>query len=114
MSARISQAREQFFLPCIGSDDLLYSLVGLNLDFSEWVKLGIMDEADRLDRHWTSWTNFTQARVFVILCFHLLIYFPFLDRMCAGPFMLEGTSALQNQSAQKPHPCLTSTLSSTK
>jgi len=42
MSARISQA------------------LGLNHDFSEWVKLGIMDEGDRLDRHWASWTNFSQ------------------------------------------------------
>lgn len=42
MSARMSQA------------------LGLNIDFSEWVKLGIMDEADRLDRHWTNWTTFAQ------------------------------------------------------
>ena len=55
------------FVPCERDyDNLLFSSVGLNLDFSEWVKLGLMDEADRLDRHWTSWTNFAQARVFYV------------------------------------------------
>ena len=34
-----------------------------------------MDEADRLDRHWASWTNFTQARVF---CIHALRSFTHL------------------------------------
>ena len=68
MSARMSQARERVFAfpSCI---DLLFSLVGLNLDFSQWVKLGLMDEAERLDRHWANWTNFTQAR---IICTHTL------------------------------------------
>jgi hypothetical protein len=56
-------------------DDLLFSLVGLNHDFSEWVKLGIMGEGDRLDRHWASWTNFSQARVF---CIHALLSFTYL------------------------------------
>ena len=59
-------------------DDLLFSLVGLHLDFSEWVKLGIMDEADRLDRHWASWTNFAQARVF---CIHALRSFTYLHSL---------------------------------
>ena len=52
MSARIGQACERFlyFLPCERDyDDLLFSSVGLNLDFSEWVKLGHMDKADRRD-----------------------------------------------------------------
>ena len=95
------------------NDDLLFSSVGLNLDFSEWVKLGLMDEADRLDRHWTSWTNFAQARVFVfMLCVLLLIFFASFDRMCAGLSTSEETSVWQNQSVQKRH--LTSTLSTTK
>ena len=59
-----------------GTDDLLFSLVGLNLDVSEWVKLGLMDEAERLDRHWASWTNFTQARVF---CIHAPSSFTYLS-----------------------------------
>ena len=50
------------------------SLVGLNLDFSEWVKLGLMDETERLERHWASWTNFTQARVFCIHALSSLTY----------------------------------------
>jgi hypothetical protein len=78
MSARMSQARERLFafLPCVRDYvDLLISLVGLNLDFSQWVKLGLMDEAERLDRHWTSWTNFTQAR---IICIHALRSFTYL------------------------------------
>ena len=88
-------------LPCIRVyDDLHFSLVGLNLDFSEWVKLGIMDEADRLDRHWASWTNYAQARVF---CIHALRLFTCLllslDRMCAGRSTLEETFVFQNQSA---------------
>ena len=108
------------FLPILACirvyDDLLFLLVGLNRDFSEWVKLGLMDEAERLDRHWASWTNFTQARVF---CIHILrsftyTFFLFLDRMYAGPSTLEGTSALPNQLAQKRHPCFILTLSTTK
>ena len=113
MSARIGQARERFLpiLLCITVyDGLLFSLVGLNHDFSEWVKLGIMDEADRLDRHWASWTIFSQAS-FVYSGSVLLIIFISLDRMCAGLSTLEETFALQNQSA---HPCLTLTLSTTK
>ena len=51
------------------------SLVGLDRDSSEWVKLGLMEEAERLDRHWTSWTNFAQARVF---CIHALRSFTYL------------------------------------
>ena len=43
------------------------SLVGLDRDSSEWVKLGLMEEAERLDRHWTSWTNFTQVGVFAFM-----------------------------------------------
>ena len=54
-------------------DDLLFSLVGLNHDFSEWVKLEIMDESDRLDRHWANWTNFTQAS----LCIQALLLFTY-------------------------------------
>ncbi|KAJ3517066.1 hypothetical protein NLJ89_g732 [Agrocybe chaxingu] len=42
MSARMSQA------------------LGLNVDCADWVKLGLIEEPDRLDRHWTSWTTFTQ------------------------------------------------------
>ncbi|KJA23958.1 hypothetical protein HYPSUDRAFT_39482 [Hypholoma sublateritium FD-334 SS-4] len=34
--------------------------LGLNVDCSEWVKLGVMDESDILDRRWTYWTTFTQ------------------------------------------------------
>ena len=34
-----------------------------------------MDEADRLDRHWASWSNFAQARVF---CIHALRSFTYL------------------------------------
>lgn len=63
------------FLLCVGGyDDLLFSLVGLNLDFSEWVKLGVMDEAERLDRHWASWTNFTQASAFCIRALRSFIH----------------------------------------
>ena len=104
------------FLPCEKDyDDLLFSLVGLNTDFSEWVKIGLMDEAERLDRHWASWTNFTQARVFCIHALRLLlIFFLSLDRMCAGPSTLEEISVLQNQLAQKRDPCFTSILSSIK
>ena len=76
--------------------------MGLNLDFSEWVKLGIMDEADRLDRHWASWTNFTQASfVYSGFAFILLIFFLSVDRMYAGRSTLVETSASQNQSALK-------------
>ena len=64
------------FLPRVRDyDGLRFSLVGLNLDFSEWVKLGLMDDAERLDRHWANWTNFTQARVF---CIHALRSFTYL------------------------------------
>ena len=110
----MSQARERLFTfpPCVrGCDDLLFSLVGLDHDSSDWVKLGLMDESERLDRHWTSWTNFTQVSVFAfMLCVHFkfLLFHPAV-RMCAGPFTLEETSALQNRSAQERR--LTSTLS---
>ena len=64
------------FLPFLGDYvDLLFLLVGLNRDFSEWVKIGLMDDAERLDRHWASWTNYTQARVF---CIHALQSFTYL------------------------------------
>ena len=109
----MSQARERLFTfpPCVrGCDDLLFSLVGLDHDSSDWVKLGLMDESERLDRHWTSWTNFTQVSVFAfMLCVHFLLLFHSVVRMCAGPFTLEETSALQNRSAQERR--LTSTLS---
>ncbi|KIM41300.1 hypothetical protein M413DRAFT_445331 [Hebeloma cylindrosporum] len=42
MSARMSQA------------------LGLNVDCSEWVRLGLIDEADKLDRNWANWTTFSQ------------------------------------------------------
>ena len=62
-------------LPCLRVyDDLLFSLVGLNLDFSEWAKLGIMNDVDRLDYHWASWTNFAQARVFCVLVLRSFTY----------------------------------------
>ena len=54
-----------------------------------------MDEADRLDRHWASWINFT---LFFFLysgsAFIYLTFFLFLDRMCAGPSTLVKTFAL--------------------
>ena len=109
----MSQNSERSFAfpPCVRDYDLLISLVGLNMDCSEWVKLGLMDEAERLDRHWASWANFTQARAFSIHALRsLLIFFP-LVRMCAGPSALEETFAFLNKSTQN---CLTSTLSSTK
>ncbi|PPQ76231.1 hypothetical protein CVT26_008583 [Gymnopilus dilepis] len=34
--------------------------VGLNVDCSQWVKNGLIDESDMLDRQWTNWTTFTQ------------------------------------------------------
>ena len=37
--------------------------VGLNVDCSEWVKLGIIDEADKLDRNWANWTTFSQVSI---------------------------------------------------
>lgn len=46
--------------------------MGLSMDCSEWVKLGVMDEAERLDRHWSSWTNFTQASDIRIRTLHPL------------------------------------------
>ncbi|PPQ63888.1 hypothetical protein CVT24_010355 [Panaeolus cyanescens] len=42
MSARMSQA------------------LGLNVDCSDWVKIGIISEPDRLDRLWASWMTFSQ------------------------------------------------------
>jgi len=63
MSARMSQACELIFLPL---PTLLLSMgpsVGLNVDCSEWVKLGIIDEADKLDRNWANWTTFSQVSI---------------------------------------------------
>ncbi|KAF8909703.1 fungal-specific transcription factor domain-containing protein [Gymnopilus junonius] len=34
--------------------------LGLNVDCSQWVKDGLIDESDKLDRQWTNWTTFTQ------------------------------------------------------
>ena len=34
--------------------------MGLNVDCSQWVKNGLIDESDMLDRQWTNWTTFTQ------------------------------------------------------
>ncbi|KDR76970.1 hypothetical protein GALMADRAFT_95630 [Galerina marginata CBS 339.88] len=34
--------------------------LGLNIDCTEWVKLGLIEEPDRLDRHWANWTTLTQ------------------------------------------------------
>lgn len=56
--------------------------MGLNIDCSEWVKLGVMDEAERLDRHWASWSNFTQASdICVTLCIPLVISFSPIGRV---------------------------------
>ena len=68
MSARIGQAREHLspFSFLKGSFELFLSLVGLNVDCAEWVKEGILDEAERLDRHWVNWTSFTQVSRFML------------------------------------------------
>ncbi|KIM40989.1 hypothetical protein M413DRAFT_157684 [Hebeloma cylindrosporum] len=42
MSARMSQA------------------LGLNVDCSEWVKLGLIEKNDMFDRNWANWTTFSQ------------------------------------------------------
>ncbi|KAF9531094.1 fungal-specific transcription factor domain-containing protein [Crepidotus variabilis] len=34
--------------------------LGLNVDCTEWVKAGMMEESERLDRNWANWTTFTQ------------------------------------------------------
>ncbi|KAJ2928460.1 hypothetical protein H1R20_g8634, partial [Candolleomyces eurysporus] len=34
--------------------------LGLDVDCSEWVKLGLIEETDVLDRYWTYWTTFAQ------------------------------------------------------
>ncbi|KAF9555002.1 hypothetical protein CPC08DRAFT_643525, partial [Agrocybe pediades] len=34
--------------------------LGLNIDCSDWVKMGIMDESDQLDRRWANWATFAQ------------------------------------------------------
>ena len=54
--------------------NLVFSLVDLGIDYSKWVKLGLIDDTERLDRYWVSWTNLTQAGVFVfMLCVRLLL-----------------------------------------
>jgi len=64
MSAHMGQACELIFSPfptsllIIGS-----SPVGLNVDCSEWVRLGLIDEADKLDRNWANWTTFSQVSI---------------------------------------------------
>jgi len=64
MSARMGQACELIFSPfptsllIVGS-----SPVGLNVDCSEWVRLGLIDEADKLDRNWANWTTFSQVSI---------------------------------------------------
>ncbi|EDR10444.1 uncharacterized protein LACBIDRAFT_325474 [Laccaria bicolor S238N-H82] len=35
-------------------------IVGLGVDCSDWVKLGLIDETERLDRNWAHWTTFSQ------------------------------------------------------
>jgi len=37
------------------------SAVGLSVDCSEWVRLKLIDEADKLDRNWAYWTTFSQV-----------------------------------------------------
>lgn len=65
MSARMSQACKLILLPL---PTLLLTIdpsaVGLNVDCSEWVRLGLIDEADKLDRNWANWTTFTQVSIF--------------------------------------------------
>jgi hypothetical protein len=34
--------------------------VGLDVDCSEWIKSGLIEESDVLDRYWTFWTIFAQ------------------------------------------------------
>ncbi|EDR01153.1 uncharacterized protein LACBIDRAFT_312485 [Laccaria bicolor S238N-H82] len=34
--------------------------LGLGVDCSDWVKLGLIDETERLDRNWAHWTTFSQ------------------------------------------------------
>ncbi|KAF8802030.1 hypothetical protein BYT27DRAFT_6777102 [Phlegmacium glaucopus] len=45
-----------------GDQTLGYLYFGMSARISQaqWVKRGLMDEADRLDRHWANWTTFTQ------------------------------------------------------
>ena len=78
------------------------------------VKLGYMDEADRLDRHWANLTTFTQASGFLLMLYiPLLISLPSPDRMYVGLSMSEGTFAFQYQPTQAKYG-LISILTSTK
>ena len=41
------------------------SAVGLSVDCSEWVKLRLIDESDKLDRNWAYWTTFSQVSMYL-------------------------------------------------
>ncbi len=61
MSVRVAQACRLYIYPFIfaANDDLL---VGLNVDCTELVTSGLMEESDRLDRNWANWTIFGQVK----------------------------------------------------
>ncbi|PPQ92012.1 hypothetical protein CVT25_004869 [Psilocybe cyanescens] len=55
-----SQGEQTLGYMYFGMSARMAQALGLNVDCAEWVKLGLIDEADRLDRHWANWTTFTQ------------------------------------------------------
>ena len=40
--------------------------MGLNIDCTELVRAGFMEEEDRLDRNWANWTTFSQVRLWCL------------------------------------------------
>jgi hypothetical protein len=41
---------------------LLNCAVGVNIDCSDYVKRGLMDDSDKIDRNWATWSIFTSVR----------------------------------------------------
>ncbi|RXW17748.1 hypothetical protein EST38_g8099 [Candolleomyces aberdarensis] len=44
----------------LGMSARMSQVLGLNMDCSEWMKLGLIEETVVLDRYWTYWTTFAQ------------------------------------------------------
>ncbi|KAF8152932.1 hypothetical protein B0H34DRAFT_677166 [Crassisporium funariophilum] len=55
-----SQGEQTLGYMYFGMSARMGQALGLGVDCSEWVKLGLMEEPDRLDRHWANWTTFSQ------------------------------------------------------
>jgi hypothetical protein len=71
-----------------------FSVVGLSIDCSAWVKSGVISEHDMFDRNWAHWTTFTQVGYFLFRLDILITR----RRTFVGRCMLDGITVFRRRS----------------